>query len=242
MRPMKSFRLPFSQLSQFTICNICIFTFAPDQWFFFAIFASMRRRDRPQSADRCPIRLEHEGDERCAPFLTQVEARRAEARLGGGQKRIDAQHAKGKLTARERLDVLLDEGSFEEYDMYVTHRAADFGMAEPEGRRRRRRHRLGHDQRPPGLCLLPGFHRVRRLAVAKPTRRRSARSWTWRCRNGAPVIGLNDSGGARIQEGVASLAGYADVFRRNARGLAASFRRSRSSWAPAPAARSIRRP
>src|SRR5690606_35883942 len=61
--------------------------------------------------------------------LEQLEARRAEARLGGGQKRIDAQHAKGKLTARERLDVLLDEDSFEEFDMYVTHRATDFGMA-----------------------------------------------------------------------------------------------------------------
>ncbi|WP_436041188.1 carboxyl transferase domain-containing protein, partial [Rhizobium sp. LjRoot98] len=60
----------------------------------------------------------------------QLGVRRAEARLGGGQKRIDAQHAKGKLTARERIEVLLDEGSFEEYDMYVTHRAVDFGMAE----------------------------------------------------------------------------------------------------------------
>ncbi len=62
--------------------------------------------------------------------LGEVERRRAEARLGGGQKRIDGQHAKGKLTARERIEVLLDEGSFEEFDMYVTHRAVDFGMAE----------------------------------------------------------------------------------------------------------------
>src|SRR5690606_25081764 len=62
-------------------------------------------------------------------LLEQLEARRMEARLGGGQRRIDAQHAKGKLTARERIEVLLDEGSFEEFDMYVTHRCTDFGMA-----------------------------------------------------------------------------------------------------------------
>ena len=90
------------------------------------------------------------------------------ARLGGGEKRIAAQHAKGRLTARERLSVLLDQGSFEEYDMFVEHNAIDFGMAEQTHPGRRRGHRLGHDQRPPGLCLRAGLHGVRRLAVRTP--------------------------------------------------------------------------
>lgn len=128
--------------------------------------------------------------------LEQLEVRRAQARMGGGQKRVDAQHAKGKLTARERLVVLLDEGSFEEYDMYVTHRGTDFGMAE---------------QKVAGDGVVTGWERSmaglftyslrisRCLAdrCRRHTPRRSARSWKWRCAM-APVIGLNDSGGARI--------------------------------------------
>ena len=147
-------------------------------------------------------------------ILEQLEARRAEARLGGGQKRIDTQHAKGKLTARERLDVLLDEGSFEEFDMYVTHRAVDFGMAA---------------QKIPGDGVVTGWGTINgRLvyvfsqdftvlggSLSETHAQKICKIMDMAVRNGAPVIGLNDSGGARIQEGVASLAGYAEVFRRN---------------------------
>ncbi len=100
--------------------------------------------------------------------IAEMERRREAARMGGGQKRIDAQHAKGKLTARERLDVLLDEGSFEELDTYVEHDCVDFGMAEPEDPGRRRGHRQRHDQRAAGLCVQPGFHRLRRQSVEAP--------------------------------------------------------------------------
>ena len=112
-------------------------------------------------------------------ILDQLEARRDEARLGGGEKRIAAQHGKGKLTARERIEVLLDEGSFEEYDMYVTHRCVDFGM---------------ETQKVPGDGVVTGWARstaARSMSsprispcsaarCRKPMPRRSARSWTWR--------------------------------------------------------------
>ena len=108
-------------------------------------------------------------------IIAALEARRAEARLGGGQRRIDAQHGKGKLTARERLDVLLDPGSFEEYDMFVTHRARDFGM---------------HETVIPGDGVVTGWGTIngRMTYVFSQdftvfgTPRRSARSWTSRCR------------------------------------------------------------
>lgn len=146
--------------------------------------------------------------------LEQLEVRRAQARLGGGQKRIDAQHAKGKLTARERLVVLLDEGSFEEYDMYVTHRATDFAM---------------DAQKVAGDGVVTGWGTINgRLvyvfsqdftvlggSLSETHAQKICKIMDMAVRNGAPVIGLNDSGGARIQEGVASLAGYADVFKRN---------------------------
>ncbi len=146
--------------------------------------------------------------------LEQLEARRAEARAGGGAGRIEAQHAKGKLTARERLDVLLDEGSFEEYDMYVTHRATDFGMA---------------SQKVAGDGVVTGWGTINGRQVyvfsqdftvlggslSETHAEKICKITDMALRNGAPIIGLNDSGGARIQEGVASLAGYAEVFRRN---------------------------
>ncbi len=148
-------------------------------------------------------------------ILSQLESRRDAARLGGGEARIATQHSKGKLTARERLDVLLDEGSFEEYDMYVTHRATDFGMAE---------------SKVPGDGVVTGWGTINgRLAyvfsqdftvlggsLSETHAQKICKIMDMAARNGAPVIGLNDSGGARIQEGVASLAGYAEVFRRNA--------------------------
>ncbi|MCO6386134.1 acyl-CoA carboxylase subunit beta [Aliihoeflea sp. 40Bstr573] len=146
--------------------------------------------------------------------LEQLEERRSQARLGGGQKRIDAQHAKGKLTARERVEVLLDEGSFEEYDMYVVHRTTDFGMAE---------------QKFSGDGVVTGWGTINgRLvyvfsqdftvlggSLSETHAQKICKIMDMAVRNGAPVIGLNDSGGARIQEGVASLGGYADVFKRN---------------------------
>ena len=144
----------------------------------------------------------------------QLEAKRVAARLGGGQKRIDAQHAKGKLTARERLDVLLDEGSFEEWDMFVEHRSHDFGMSE---------------KTVPGDGVVTGYGTINgRLvfvfsqdftvfggSLSEAHAEKIAKIMDQAMRVGAPVIGLNDSGGARIQEGVASLGGYADIFQRN---------------------------
>ncbi len=148
-------------------------------------------------------------------IIEQLETRRAEARSGGGQKRVDAQHAKGKLTARERIDVLLDEGSFEEYDMFVTHRATDFGMA---------------DTKPAGDGVVIGWGTINgRLvyvfaqdftvfggSLSETHAQKICKIMDMAMKNGAPIIGLNDSGGARIQEGVASLGGYADVFQMNA--------------------------
>ena len=147
-------------------------------------------------------------------ILTELENRRAEARLGGGKKRIDAQHAKGKLTARERVEILLDEGSFEEFDMFVVHRCEDFGMA---------------DQRPAGDGVVTGWGTINGRMIyvfsqdftvfggslSETHARKICKIMDMAMQNGAPVIGINDSGGARIQEGVASLAGYAEVFQRN---------------------------
>ena len=103
-------------------------------------------------------------------IIQQLEAKRAQARLGGGEKRIAAQHAKGKLTARERLELLLDEGTFEEWDMFVEHRSHDFGMADNKIAGRRRRHRLRNDQRPPGVRVQPGLHGLRRRALRSARR------------------------------------------------------------------------
>src|SRR5207249_3959060 len=134
--------------------------------------------------------------------------------LGGGERRIQQQHAKGKLTARERLDLLLDEGSFEEIDMFVTHRTTDFGMG---------------DQKVLGDGVVTGWGRIDgRLvyvfsqdftvfggSLSEAHAAKMAKIMEMAMKNGAPVIGLNDSGGARIQEGVLSLGGYADVFLLN---------------------------
>ena len=147
-------------------------------------------------------------------ILAELELRRQTARLGGGQKRIDSQHAKGKLTARERIELFLDEGSFEEFDMFVAHRCTDFGMEE---------------DRPYGDGVVTGWGTVNGRQVyvfsqdftvfggslSETHAQKICKIMDMAMRNGAPVIGLNDSGGARIQEGVASLAGYAEVFQRN---------------------------
>ena len=147
-------------------------------------------------------------------ILAELEQRREIARAGGGQRRIDAQHARGKLTARERIELLLDEGSFEEFDMFVAHRSTDFGMEK---------------DRPAGDGVVTGWGTINGRMVyvfsqdftvfggslSETHAQKICKIMDMAMQNGAPVIGLNDSGGARIQEGVASLAGYAEVFQRN---------------------------
>jgi len=147
-------------------------------------------------------------------ILAELERRRNDARVGGGEKRIAAQHAKGKLTARERIEVLLDEGSFEEYDMYVLHRATDFGIGSQK---------IAGDGVVTGWGTINGRQvyvfsqdfTVLGGSLSETHAGKICKIMDMALRAGAPVIGLNDSGGARIQEGVSSLAGYADVFKRN---------------------------
>jgi len=147
-------------------------------------------------------------------ILRELESRRVEARLGGGQRRIDAQHKKGKLTARERIEILLDEDSFEEFDMFKAHRCVDFGMDKVKV---------------PGDGVVTGWGTINGRIVyvfsqdftvlggslSETHAEKICKIMDMAMKSGAPVIGLNDSGGARIQEGVASLAGYADVFQKN---------------------------
>src|SRR5580698_3944495 len=147
-------------------------------------------------------------------ILEELEQRRVQARAGGGERRIAAQHAKGKLTARERIDLLLDEESFEEFDMFVEHRSHDFGMEE---------------QRIPGDGVVTGWGAVNGKVVyvfskdftveggslSKAHAEKIVKVQEMAARHGAPIVGLFDAAGARIQEGVDSLAGYADIFLQN---------------------------
>src|SRR5690242_12037575 len=146
--------------------------------------------------------------------LEQLEHRIAESEQGGGAARLKAQHAKGKLSARERIDLLLDSGTFVEFDRFVVHRSDDFGLA---------------DQKIYGDGVVTGYGRIDgRLvyvfsqdftvfggSLSETFAEKICKIMDLAVRNGAPVIGLNDSGGARIQEGVLSLGGYADIFLRN---------------------------
>ncbi len=146
--------------------------------------------------------------------LNHLEQMRQQARLGGGQERIDAQHQKGKLTARERIELLVDERSFEEFDMFVTHRSSDFGLAE---------------QKVLGDGVITGCGKIHGRPVfifsqdftvfggslSEAHAEKICKIMEMAMKVGAPVIGLNDSGGARIQEGVVSLGGYADIFLLN---------------------------
>ncbi len=148
-------------------------------------------------------------------IIRQLEKKREMARLGGGQKRIDSQHAKGKLTARERIELLFDPDSFEEWDMFKEHRCTDFGMDQAE--------------KIPGDGVVIGYGTINgRLvfvfsqdftvfggSLSETHAEKICKVMDHAMKVGAPVIGINDSGGARIQEGVASLGGYADVFQRN---------------------------
>ena len=146
--------------------------------------------------------------------IEELKRRSAEAEAGGGAERRERQHAEGKLSARERIDLLLDEGTFEELDKFVKHQCTDFGMAE---------------QRPSGDGFVSGFGRIDGRIVyvfaqdftvfggslSESNAEKITKIMKLAMSNGAPVIGLNDSGGARIQEGVRSLAGYADIFLLN---------------------------
>ena len=146
--------------------------------------------------------------------IEKLVERRAKARLGGGEKRIEAQHAKGKKTARERLELLLDPGSFEEFDMFMHHRCTNFGMEKehPDG-----------DGVVTGCGTIDGRlvyvfaqdFTVNGGSLSKTMSEKITKIQDMAVRNGAPCIGLNDSGGARIQEGIDALAGYAEIFERN---------------------------
>jgi len=148
------------------------------------------------------------------PHVKKLQELRAASRLGGGQDRIDTQHSKGRLTARERLDLLLDKGSFREVDPFTVHRTSDFGL---------------EDQKFLGDSVITGWGTIEgRLvyvfsqdftvfggSLGEAHAEKICKIMDMAMKNGAPVIGLNDSGGARIQEGVVSLGGYADIFLRN---------------------------
>lgn len=146
--------------------------------------------------------------------VNELIQKREIARLGGGQKRIDAQHEKGKLTARERIDILLDEGSFEEFDMFVTHRCTNFHME---------KNKVLGDGVVTGHGTIDGrvvyvFSQdftVFGGSLSETFAQKICKIMDMAMKAGAPVIGINDSGGARIQEGVTSLAGYAEIFERN---------------------------
>ncbi|MCH8082555.1 MAG: acyl-CoA carboxylase subunit beta [Proteobacteria bacterium] len=147
-------------------------------------------------------------------ILERLEKKRRQARLGGGAKRIATQHQRGKLTARERIDLLVDEGSFEEFDMFVEHRCTDFGMEK---------------NKVPGDGVVTGHGEINGRPVyvfsqdftvfggslSATHAEKICKIMDMAIKNGVPMIGINDSGGARIQEGVASLGGYAEVFQRN---------------------------
>src|SRR5881394_3745965 len=148
-------------------------------------------------------------------ILEKLEVRRENARLGGGQARINAQHGRGKLTARERVELLMDKGSFEEFDMFVEHRATDFGMDKAA--------------KTPGDGVVTGWGTVNGRTVfvfakdftvfggslSETHAQKIVKIQAMAMRARAPIVGLFDAGGARIQEGVASLGGYGEVFKRN---------------------------
>ncbi len=147
-------------------------------------------------------------------ILAKLEAKRADARAGGGDRRMAAQHGRGKLTARERIELLLDQGSFEEFDMFVEHRCADFGM---------------EATKIPGDGVVTGWGTINGRIVyvfakdftvfggslSESHAAKITKIQDMALQNRAPIIGLFDAGGARIQEGVAALGGYGEVFLRN---------------------------
>src|SRR6267143_411013 len=165
---------------------------------------------------KCRVRTQPNwrGKHHMKDILDTLEERRAGARLGGGEKRIEAQHARGKLTARERIELLLDKGSFEEFDMFVEHRSVEFGMEKTKV---------------PGDGVVTGWGTVNGRktfvfakdftvfggSLSETHAQKIVKIQDMAMKARAPIIGLYDAGGARIQEGVAALAGYSYVFRRN---------------------------
>ncbi|MGE3869874.1 MAG: acyl-CoA carboxylase subunit beta, partial [Pseudorhodoplanes sp.] len=147
-------------------------------------------------------------------IVERLDKRRAEARLGGGERRIEAQHKRGKLTARERIELFLDKGSFEEFDMFVEHRSSEFGMEK---------------QKIPGDGVVTGWGTVNGRPVflfskdftvfggslSETHAQKIVKVQDMAMKARAPIVGLFDAGGARIQEGVAALGGYGEVFKRN---------------------------
>lgn len=146
--------------------------------------------------------------------INELLDKRQEARLGGGEKRIAAQHAKGKYTARERIDMLLDEGSFEEYDMFVTHHSTNFGIDKEKYLSDGVITGHGTIDGRPVFVFFQDFT-VFGGSLSKSYANKICKVMDMAMKAGAPLIAINDSGGARIQEGVRSLAGYADIFQRN---------------------------
>ena len=146
--------------------------------------------------------------------IKELIAKREKARLGGGEKAIEKQHARGKYTARERIDMLLDEGSFEEFDMFKLHRCTNFGMEKKQF--------LG-DGVVAGCGTIDGRlvyifaqdFTVNGGSLSETMAQKICKVMDMGMKMGAPVIGINDSGGARIQEGINALAGYAEIFERN---------------------------
>src|SRR3954465_5496839 len=147
-------------------------------------------------------------------ILDKLEQRRAQARAGGGDKRIEAQHKRGKLTARERIELLMDKNSFEEFDMFVEHRSHEFGMEKS---------RIAGDGVVTGWGTVNGrtvFVFAKDFTVfggslSEAHAEKIIKVQDMALKNRAPIIGIYDAGGARIQEGVAALGGYAEVFQRN---------------------------
>src|SRR3990172_4845243 len=148
--------------------------------------------------------------------LDELQRRKEQAALGGGLRRIEAQHARGKMTARERIEQLVDPGTFEEFDSLVIHRSSDFGVDQ---------------QRYPGDSVVTGYAKVEGRpvcvfaqdftvvggSVSEVAAEKICKIMDMALKTGVPIIGINDGGGARIQEGVASLKGYGEIFRRNVR-------------------------
>jgi len=146
--------------------------------------------------------------------LLELKEKIEKAQLGGGERRIDRQHERGKLTARERVDLLLDENSFEEIDMFKTHECSDFGMEKKkylgDGVV------TGYGSINGRLVFVYSFDfTVLGGSLSKTVAEKIVKVQELSAQNGAPLIGINDSGGARVQEGVDALAGYTDIFRNN---------------------------
>ena len=167
--------------------------------------ADRRHRGAPRTSTSTPPPAS-------SPTWTGASTRRS---TPARRQAVEKQHAQGKKTARERIELLLDEGSFVELDEFARHRSPHFGLDEEPPLRRRRGHRLRHHRRPPGVRVRAGLHRLRRQSLGEVFGEKIVKVMDLAMKTGCPIIGINDSGGARIQEGVVSLGLYGEIFRRN---------------------------